>query len=318
VTLDPIIHRDGYNRLVETELLAYLEEVLFRPLTDLLAEAGLRQNEVPDPVTTALVAGTIWYADGAFSGRFSAPTSRALRGYGATFRNERFHIEVGQLPYAVRGAIARSKDQSETLHEALIFTLAAIAAMAKQAPTGANYRKAVDVVTLDLQKQFSETVSEEELSGTSAENPPDLSEELAEDLSEPTDAAIKQFTADEAERLRAKIQQNLSAGGRTDRLDDIVQAEIGVAKRKAGTLSANEMSRLVAAYRQRRYEAIGATQYIWQTSGDERVRDSHRALDGRSFFFDSPPVTDPATGRRGNPGEDYNCRCVARVILPRA
>lgn len=44
--------------------------------------------------------------------------------------------------------------------------------------------------------------------------------------------------------------------------------------------------------------------YVWLTAGDERVRASHAANDGKVFFWSDPPPT-------GNPGEEYGCRCVA-------
>jgi GNAT superfamily N-acetyltransferase len=44
--------------------------------------------------------------------------------------------------------------------------------------------------------------------------------------------------------------------------------------------------------------------YVWLTSGDERVRASHAANDGKIFDWDDPPPT-------GHPGADYGCRCVA-------
>jgi hypothetical protein len=44
--------------------------------------------------------------------------------------------------------------------------------------------------------------------------------------------------------------------------------------------------------------------YIWRTAGDDKVRSSHAANNGRIFAWDNPPAT-------GHPGEDYGCRCVA-------
>jgi SPP1 gp7 family putative phage head morphogenesis protein len=44
--------------------------------------------------------------------------------------------------------------------------------------------------------------------------------------------------------------------------------------------------------------------YIWRTSGDDKVRPSHAANEGRVFAWNNPPDT-------GNPGEAPNCRCTA-------
>jgi SPP1 gp7 family putative phage head morphogenesis protein len=56
-------------------------------------------------------------------------------------------------------------------------------------------------------------------------------------------------------------------------------------------------------------EAGPATHYVWRTVGDERVRLSHAANDGRMFAWDEPPAT-------GHPGEDFGCRCRAEPYVP--
>lgn len=50
-------------------------------------------------------------------------------------------------------------------------------------------------------------------------------------------------------------------------------------------------------------QSLGLTEGIWSTSGDERVRKSHRKLQGKKVSFMDLPVE----------YNDYNCRC---VILP--
>lgn len=49
--------------------------------------------------------------------------------------------------------------------------------------------------------------------------------------------------------------------------------------------------------------------YIWHTKGDDKVRSSHAARDGKIFNYNVPP-------EGGNPGEDYNCRCWAEPYHP--
>lgn len=46
------------------------------------------------------------------------------------------------------------------------------------------------------------------------------------------------------------------------------------------------------------------THYIWHTRGDDKVRPSHAANNGRIFAWNDPPAT-------GHPGEAYGCRCWA-------
>ncbi len=51
------------------------------------------------------------------------------------------------------------------------------------------------------------------------------------------------------------------------------------------------------------------THYIWRTAGDDKVRPSHAANEGKIIAWDKPPDT-------GHPGEDFNCRCKAVAYVP--
>ncbi len=80
-------------------------------------------------------------------------------------------------------------------------------------------------------------------------------------------------------------------------IEDRIEAEIERLK-----------ERLYRALDKRVQEAFGIKRYIWHTQGDERVRGSHAANDGKIFSWDNPPPM-------GHPGEDYGCRCWAEPIL---
>ena len=74
-------------------------------------------------------------------------------------------------------------------------------------------------------------------------------------------------------------------------------------------LTRDQTSKMVGRLNQARQQQVGLTQYIWSTSGDNRVRPTHVANDGLTFSWDQPPAT-------GHPGEDVQCRCVALAVLP--
>jgi len=80
-------------------------------------------------------------------------------------------------------------------------------------------------------------------------------------------------------------------------------------------IARQETSLFVSKYREERYTGAGITEYIWSTSKDQRVRPDHAALDHQVFSWDSPPVTDRATGKRNNPGADFGCRCLALPVI---
>ena len=93
---------------------------------------------------------------------------------------------------------------------------------------------------------------------------------------------------------------------------DLVQQikDIGkTTEKRAIFIARDQSSKLNAALTQARHEDVGITKYTWSTSGDERVRESHAEKDGQVFEYANPPAD------TGNPGHDFNCRCVAIPYL---
>lgn len=64
-----------------------------------------------------------------------------------------------------------------------------------------------------------------------------------------------------------------------------------------------------------RQKEAGVERYIWSAGADDRVRPMHRDLDGKTFRWDDPPITNPQ-GDRNHPGQDYQCRCGAIPLMP--
>ena len=63
-----------------------------------------------------------------------------------------------------------------------------------------------------------------------------------------------------------------------------------------------------------RQQAAGVNEYTWSTSRDERVRPMHAKLEGQRFAYDDPPET-TEDGETNNPGEDWQCRCIALPVI---
>jgi SPP1 gp7 family putative phage head morphogenesis protein len=325
VTCSPVVHRDEYGAPLEKEIVAYLDETIFAPLRALLP-APARLNALPkkehSAVWDALFAGTIWYAAGKFLGAFNAAISRELRAMGAVRLENGFALPIAEVPIVLRGVISYSVLRNVSVHKGVVALIERMQEHIGSAPTGLEVSDTVDKVVKDLQSQLVRTVSEVEGLPTPNPVPGAFVEQAREKLSTSTIREIKNFSLEQLQTLRAKVQQNLSGGGRVDRLAKVIETEFGVAKRKARIIAEAETSHLTADFRKDRYLALGATEYVWSTSHDEKVRpthgesNNHRVLDGRRFAWSSPPVVDTATGRRRHPGEDYGpCRCVARPVF---
>lgn len=326
-TLTPIVHKDEYNRLIEKQLVAYLDEVLFGPLKDILdnekipvrenarKEKKPREETDADLLRDALLAGTVWYAAGVFSGEFNAAISRQIRRLGGkpNVKDGTFSLEQSIIPFSLRSAVIDAKIRGEAVHREILKTLDAMEQTVPQAETGIDVEEDVSRIEADLQKQLEKSAAAEDIEITPM--PEDESSEIEEMTTEGVNADIKGFAEHEIQEIRKLTQANLAQGARVDRLARIIEAQYGVAKRRAAFIAENETSLAVAKFREIRYKDIGVRSYIWSTSQDERVRASHRELEAKVFSWDSPPIVDPSTGRRGHPGEDFNCRCVAIPIV---
>jgi SPP1 gp7 family putative phage head morphogenesis protein len=350
--LKPVIHRDSYNEPVETELWDFLNETIFAPLAAMLDEAGIhgvqrganhagekkadsrnRANARPfsfdaiAALTGALRSRRVWYADGVFSGDFDAASSRALRELGAsagTLAGKRtYSIDPAALPQEIKSAAEQSLADSQALHSAVGDMLAGIAATlaSETVPTGINLKNAVDKITGGVNAQLSATLKPLRAGvRTPAEIPveitPAMRAKLTAELTQNLNLGIKGVAQEEVEKLRELVEQNALAGYRSEKLIDIIQARLGVGKSRAAFIARNETSLFVSKYAEARYAEEGIGEYVWRTSNDSRVRHDHAILNKRIFSFNQPPIVDQATGRRGNPGSDYNCRCVAIPVMP--
>ena len=94
-----------------------------------------------------------------------------------------------------------------------------------------------------------------------------------------------------------------------------IQHTYGVSRNKAKFLARDQMAKLNSNIAQMQQTDAGVNEYIWSSSGDGRVRDRHKELDGKKFKWSEPPIVDKKTGRRAHPGEDYQCRCVALPVF---
>jgi SPP1 gp7 family putative phage head morphogenesis protein len=127
---------------------------------------------------------------------------------------------------------------------------------------------------------------------------------------------IKDFADEEVEKLRQGIKENAFRGNRFESSVETIKRSFGVTERKAKFLARQETGLLMAKFKEARYTESGIHEYTWRCvagSAAHPVRPSHKALDGKVFRFDTPPITtapDEPT-RRNNPGEDFNCRCHA-------
>lgn len=126
-------------------------------------------------------------------------------------------------------------------------------------------------------------------------------------------ARIRSLDADQVDDLRDLLEEAEREGWRVGSLADAIEERIGASEGRAETIARTQTLQFNAAITRARQTASGIERFIWSTSGDERVRDSHEEIDGEEFAWNDLPEVD---GERVAPGESINCRCVAIPVLP--
>lgn len=133
---------------------------------------------------------------------------------------------------------------------------------------------------------------------------------------------IKTLPTESLEKMKEIILEGYENGVALKSIQKNIQNEYDVAKGRAILLARDQISTLNSLITQAQHRDAGINKYKWDTSGDSRVRECHRSLDGKIFSWDDPPPmwyrTKKGivfTGRRCHPGEDYECRCVPLPVF---
>jgi SPP1 gp7 family putative phage head morphogenesis protein len=83
---------------------------------------------------------------------------------------------------------------------------------------------------------------------------------------------------------------------------------------RARLIARTEVARTASHLTEARAAHIGSEGYIWRTSRDGAVRDSHREMQGKFVRWDTPPTL--SDGTTTHAGQIYNCRCWPDPVLP--
>jgi SPP1 gp7 family putative phage head morphogenesis protein len=126
---------------------------------------------------------------------------------------------------------------------------------------------------------------------------------------------IKSLTGNHLSDVKGIVTRGARAGLHHVEVSKQIQQQFGVTKRRAALIASDQIGKLNGELNQLRQTNLGVRRYRWSTSLDERVRKTHRALEGSIQEWARPPEVDPRTGERGHPGQPIRCRCSAIPIL---
>lgn len=138
-------------------------------------------------------------------------------------------------------------------------------------------------------------------------------DELLREWIEKNIGLIVTMPQDTLERMHDIVYDSYLEGRPIKDLTKSLQKEYGLTKGHARLIARDQTAKLNGQIQQKQQRDAGVEEYTWSTSGDERVRESHRELNGKRFRWDDPPTN--SDGRTCHPGEDYQCRCVALPVF---
>jgi len=117
-------------------------------------------------------------------------------------------------------------------------------------------------------------------------------------------------------------EQAVTTGATVKSLREQIRAlDDKISKSRANFIARDQIGKLNGQITQMRMESIGLTMYVWETAGDEKVRSTHRPMDGALCRWDDSTVLSEDEGKtwrdrplgavKLHPGQDYQCRCTA-------
>ena len=100
---------------------------------------------------------------------------------------------------------------------------------------------------------------------------------------------------------------------------DIQKMFPSASKAKASLIARTEVSKTQTALTRARSESLGLPWYVWRTSEDSRVRNSHEIMDDVLVMWNDPPSPEALKGEKSlgryHAGEIFNCRCYAQALI---
>ena len=118
------------------------------------------------------------------------------------------------------------------------------------------------------------------------------------------------------QRVQDAVYSGLADGTGTKAIGKDIADIGGVTERRGQFIARDQLGTVNGEITKKRQQSLGLKKFVWLTSQDERVRDSHKPLDGKTFEWDKGATGSGVTSEVEGlmPGEDFNCRCTSDVV----
>jgi SPP1 gp7 family putative phage head morphogenesis protein len=135
--------------------------------------------------------------------------------------------------------------------------------------------------------------------------------------------SIVSLPANTLDEVAEIIENCLRQGIQYEDVANKIKNTLDITYEHALSIARNQTMMLNSSLTRLRQEELGITEYVFQSSGDERVRPSHAIMDGKTCKWSDPTVYKnkgkwvkrPPETCLSHPGTEENCRCIARPVL---
>ena len=137
---------------------------------------------------------------------------------------------------------------------------------------------------------------------------------------------IKSIPEQMLDRVAHVITEGVRAKTSITALAKELQAAFNISKNRAKLIARDQVAKLNGRLTKHRNLALGITEYKWLTGRDERVRDSHKVLEGKICSWKDDTIykehnsgtwkkRSTIRGTQTSVGLDVMCRCTSMAVL---
>lgn len=127
---------------------------------------------------------------------------------------------------------------------------------------------------------------------------------------------IKSIASEHLTEVEGLVMRSVARGRDLGTLTKDLQARYGITRRRAALIARDQNNKATSVMTAARQKSLGITEGVWMHSHAGKVpRPEHVAADGKRFPIDKGIWMDSA-GKYVMPGEEINCRCTWRPVIP--
>lgn len=293
---------------ISKEIIGYNRGLIFDPIKKIYQEIfnhDLKLNGI-SYLRGAIQTEQVVYKNGYFIGKINSNILKDLKSLGAVYIPER-GWRVPVIPEELQNTIEEKHEKAKDVANEVIQYLDSLPAL-PEVDVPLNYAPTLENYSEQIKSNFDAFNIQPNLEGSRYD---DLNGKYVEN----TKRYIRGWLPQDIQKLRHDMEYYILDQGYNQRkIAELIQDQYRVTAEKSIFLARQESSLLMVEYTKSVYTDSDIREGKWRTAGGEKVRESHRKLEGLIFFLNDPPIIDEK-GTRGFPGEAFNCRCSLLPII---